>query len=152
MAISLSLTAHGSAGNLRWRVYDATFDASYPTGGEALSAATLGFKVLYAVTVAAADGYTFEYDHSAAKVLVYTPRGAHTHTFTLSGRGSTFPVSKLVGVSTHAAAGKVQDRKTANVTIDTNSPVDSRAAAAGTQVANATDLSAVVTRIMAWGI
>lgn len=48
-----------------------TFDSSYPTGGESLTAAMLGLaSVLFAV-VTPSGGYAFEYDYTNSKVIAY---------------------------------------------------------------------------------
>lgn len=66
-------------GNKRVRVYDVTFDSSYPDNGEALTAATLGFKKVNQVLphgpFRAADGSSallVSYDHTNSKLLAFT--------------------------------------------------------------------------------
>lgn len=58
-----------SLGSKRFEIVDLAFDASYPTGGEALTAATLGFATIDFVLVEPAAGYSFEYDHANSKVI-----------------------------------------------------------------------------------
>lgn len=53
-----------------------TFDASYPTGGEPLTAASLGLASVLMAMVQPAAGYAFVYDITNSKVLAY--RGAGT--------------------------------------------------------------------------
>jgi hypothetical protein len=57
------------------------FDSSYPTGGEPLTPADLGFASTsdpeLHIEVKAKGGYVFEYDHANQKVLAYR-RGAIT--------------------------------------------------------------------------
>ena len=48
------------------------FDASYPTGGEALTASDLGFQAAPRdVRIEPKSGYVFEYDKTNSKVLAY---------------------------------------------------------------------------------
>jgi hypothetical protein len=44
LTISNDRTANTVWGNKRVKVFDITFDSSYPTGGESLTASDLGFK------------------------------------------------------------------------------------------------------------
>lgn len=52
---------------------DVTFDSSYPTGGEVISAASFGFKILFGLAVlgqnTAAALYTFNYDSQAGTLV-----------------------------------------------------------------------------------
>lgn len=64
-----------------FRMVAITFDASYATGGEALTADDLGLSSIDFVSVEPASGYLFEYDYTNAKVLAYrcaAAAGAHT--------------------------------------------------------------------------
>lgn len=47
------------------------FDSSYPTGGESLTAADVGLRVIERVTVTPTNGYTFEYDHTNSLLKVF---------------------------------------------------------------------------------
>lgn len=55
MALAYSVRRNGVEGRYRWVEYDVTFDASYPTGGEAVTLADIGLNevrrvyVVYAV-------------------------------------------------------------------------------------------------------
>jgi len=57
----------------RMRYFDLAFDSSYASGGESLSAITMGFAGgrVRQVRVLPKDGYTFEYDETNAKVKVF---------------------------------------------------------------------------------
>lgn len=57
------------AGNLRVGIFQLAFDASYPTGGEALTPADLGLSEIDVLIAEPAGGYTFEYDHTNEKLL-----------------------------------------------------------------------------------
>jgi len=79
-------------GNRREVVTDFTCDTSYPTGGYALTAATLGVDLsLDFVQVSGSPGgYSFEYDYSAKKLKIWASQGTEvsnaTDLHTLTGR------------------------------------------------------------------
>lgn len=55
MALTLSEVERGVVGDLRYVIMNVTFDATYPAGGESLTAADLGFTSdVFLVTAAAA--------------------------------------------------------------------------------------------------
>lgn len=58
-------------GNKKVRVFDTDFDSSYPTGGEALSAADMGLRKAELVVANPKNGYTFSYDYANGKLLAY---------------------------------------------------------------------------------
>lgn len=58
-------------GGLLVVVKDVTFDSSYVTGGESLTASMLGFTTVKSVVAPAAGGYVFEYDYVNSKLLAY---------------------------------------------------------------------------------
>ena len=71
MAVSVSTVHTNYEGARKVATVDITFDASYPTGGEALTPATLGFVTLTRVDIDPGDGYVFEYDYANEKVIAY---------------------------------------------------------------------------------
>jgi len=76
-----------SPGNgIKVRMIDVTMDSSYPTGGETLTAATMGFNtVLGAIVVdQTIDGYAFDYNRATGKLQVFFPGAGGTTT--VSGR------------------------------------------------------------------
>jgi hypothetical protein len=152
MALTLSKVAEGSSGNLRWKVLDITGDSAYPTGGESLTAENFGMHTLYAVLSAMADGYTFEYDATNAKLMVYNPLSAHQHNFQIHDRGSTIDGTLALGISANAATAKIQASSTSVALTGSNNPVLNNTVAAGSEVANGTDLSGVSVRVMAFGV
>lgn len=89
-------TRNHVVGNRREVVADVTLDNSYPTGGYALTPATLGVDGAtdYILAFATTTGHTFAYDYANSKLIAFS---------------------------------------------------------GGTQVSNATDLSAVVVRVIAQG-
>lgn len=65
MALTLSDIKTGVAGDLRYRVMDVTFDSSYPTGGESLTAADLGWDSIIELKARSIiSGYEFSYDYT----------------------------------------------------------------------------------------
>jgi hypothetical protein len=80
--VSIDQNAMGNAGRLRFSVIDFTFDASYPTGGEAFNETVLqgsGLrKVLGAVQMggnSAAGAYIFHFDTANEKLMAFYPSG-----------------------------------------------------------------------------
>ena len=157
--------AESVSGKIREKFYDVTFDSSYPTGGEAISAADVGLLQIYgAIPVGvggnlSAAGYHFAWDTVNNKMLAYRA-GAATGTiskptFTVT-KGAILASSEL-GLSADAATGTVNNNAIAStLTLTTNSPVSAPtftgSAAALAEVANATNLSAVVVRVRFKGI
>jgi hypothetical protein len=83
MAVALTKIAGYSDGNKRVRIYDAVFSGNYATGGEALSARTLGFKKVEmvefsgaAVSTDVATANPVAYDFTNSKVLFYEGAGS----------------------------------------------------------------------------
>ena len=52
-------------------IFKVAFDASYPTGGEGLTAANLDLDSIDLVIAPPAGGYVFEYDYTNSKLLAY---------------------------------------------------------------------------------
>lgn len=113
------------------------FDSSYATGGEALTAADLGFPpgcTLVLVNAHPAAGFQFEYDYTNAKLKAYVPgvaiaaAGAATlDDFALTGTGAS--TARSIGLD-NASTSPVRF-----------GPLQ--------EVANTVDLSAVTTRVTA---
>lgn len=73
MALTVTTPVHKPLG-LAVRTRLISFDSSYPTGGESLTAADLGFEDNAAnliVLVPSKSGYVFEYDGANAKIKAY---------------------------------------------------------------------------------
>ena len=147
-------------GNAYGQISEITFDDSYPTGGEALLPSGLALNVIEFAEIESAGGYVFEYDHVNKKVIVRTPVGAvaaHTHVFT----GAAMSVTPTVLGGEPAAKLLQNDAgvlKSTDITAiplgtpgGTNAANGAIAAAAAAEVANATDLHLVTTRIFAVG-
>lgn len=108
-------------------VADVLFDSSYATGGEALTAADLGFPAGYTLVFLAAEpagGFTFQYDRTNAKLKVLAPgvtfgaAGALTlDDFPLSGTGATTASVGLNSAATSPVSfgGQVEVANTVNL-------------------------------------
>lgn len=81
MALSLSKVAGASyvVSNKKCKVYDVTFDSSYPTGGESLTASDVGLKKIEQLivhgpataTVGGTTGVLATYDYTNAKLQAF---------------------------------------------------------------------------------
>lgn len=71
MGLTVAVTSNQVVGARRQVVGTVAFDSSYPTGGEALTPATLGLIAVDHINVPAKSGYTFEYDYTNKKLLAY---------------------------------------------------------------------------------
>lgn len=73
--MALTLTKVGRAnviGNRDCVIVDVTFDSSYPSGGESLTAADLGLSKIEFVSPGVTDtGYVTRYDYVNSKLLAY---------------------------------------------------------------------------------
>ena len=71
MALTISnLQYLDNGGNLA-RVFDLTYDDSYPTGGESLDVGSLALSRVGFFSANSTGGYVFRYDHSADKIQAY---------------------------------------------------------------------------------
>ena len=64
MAVTVTIKHATVFGNKRIVVADITFDSSYPTSGEPLTATNLGLTNIELMLAAPDGGYVFEYDHT----------------------------------------------------------------------------------------
>jgi hypothetical protein len=72
MALTLTRVSQELSGFHRTHVYDFVFDSSYPTGGEALTAADVGLRAIETLDVVEVpDGYTFSYDRTNSKLQAF---------------------------------------------------------------------------------
>lgn len=110
MALSIgSPVKAGVMGDIRYKIVNITFDSSYPTAGEALTPATLGFSKVYAVV-----------DCGPA--------------------GNATPITRRVTVVYDDVNSKLQ----AYSSVATGTEFEA-------EVANGTDLSSVVQRVIVYG-
>lgn len=58
-------------GDLALQIADVDFDDSYPTGGEALVASTLGLNEILFMNCESKAGYVFRWNSSTGKLMAY---------------------------------------------------------------------------------
>ena len=90
MALTIGLTGDWlqSAGSRLSSSGTIAFDSEYPTGGESLTPAMIGLGTIENIDIEPKTGYTFVYDHTNKKVLVYEAgagAAAHTHDLLIIG-------------------------------------------------------------------
>lgn len=74
MALTVSVVHRTVFGNDRVVVADVTFDSSYATGGESLTASDLGFpsgQIFHVSTPATNGANIFAFDHAASKIKAF---------------------------------------------------------------------------------
>lgn len=72
MALTVTVDRRTREGNREVTYGTITFDDSYPTGGEAITAANVGLGTIEQLVVhPSSTGHVFPYDYSAAKVLAF---------------------------------------------------------------------------------
>ena len=107
MALTVAITERTVMGNKRVNRGTIAFDSSYPTGGEAFTAANMGLKTLDRIEFENQLGYMYQFDYTNNLVLVYVQgvaigsAGALTiDDYLLTGVGS----STTVAIGLDAAA------------------------------------------------
>ena len=139
MAFTVVQDAYSIFGNMRVGVYSLTFDNSYSTGGDALSASELGLsEILYADVQAKNEAagkmlYRFDYTSGALKIEAFYPTGG-TAPATLVAPAYTV----TSGASTASA-------------VDSTTPAVTEVGGIGVQVAAATDLSSLQLKLLVIG-
>lgn len=149
MALTVTLSGDWlqSLGSRRSVTGKITFDDSYASGGESLTAANIGLGVIESISFNhGEDGYVFKYDHTNKKVIVYTPSQP---TFTVAASGA-IGTNMEIGLSADAASATVEGGTgiSAARTLTTTSPVG---APVLTEVTASTNLSAVIVEFYAIG-
>lgn len=76
MALTVSNVIPGVIGNKRTTTFELAFDASYPTGGEALTPGQVGLQVIESAVFEPKGGYLFEWDYTNQKIKVFSGGGA----------------------------------------------------------------------------
>ncbi|MBI2020209.1 hypothetical protein HYS94_02200 [Candidatus Daviesbacteria bacterium] len=71
MPLTLTERRRGIAGDMRYAVYTVAFDASYASGGEPLTPATLGFDIVHLLEADAPAGYKVAYDYTNRTLRAY---------------------------------------------------------------------------------
>ncbi len=100
------------------------FDASYPTGGESLSGISGYFSTMLAISFEGEGGYTYAYDKTNNKVLVYLSSGtptlsaetSHTHAIALDGGATGAEASHTHAVALDGGATAAGSSHTHSVT------------------------------------
>ena len=133
MALSFNLIQKYVVGDRREVIVDITLDASYPTGGEAITPADLSLNDIHWLMAAPNGGLMFEFDHANSKLKAFYPTG-----------GAAIPAA-LAAPAVAVPAGATP------VTSSGAQPNMTETAGIAAQVAAATDLSTIVTRVRAVG-
>lgn len=132
MGLTIAEKSRTKMGNA-WAVTNqVTFDSSYPTGGEALTAADFGLIRIDLMLCETAMGYMFQYDYTNSKLKAYHPVKAVT--------GSLVVAAGATGVTSSAANGAIV----------TGTPAIT--ASAGAEVTASANLATIITRVMAIGV
>ena len=145
--------ANFGLGGLTYKTFDFTPSTSYPTGGEPFTAANAGFTTITFVLPTQVAGYHIAYDYTNSKFLFYQS-ASHTHNLYLKdgdvADGATTRVN--AGANLLGANGASYTVTGVAAGATTHGGVQGVAAAAATQVPNATDLSAAVFRVLVFGV
>ena len=135
MALTVNITKTDTVGRyLKVKTGSITFDSSYPTNGEALTAANLEFSTdVEFIQVSPAGGLVFEYDYSDSKIKAFYPTGGSATPVSLAAPAVTVP-SGSTAVESNAAQPNLVE--TAGI---------------AREVGNTTDLSTVTAYFVAFG-
>lgn len=133
MAVTVTLRARRKLGNAFMNVCDVAM-GTYPTNGEAISAAKLGLGAVDFVLPSPAAGYVFEFDHINMKLKAFNPTSV-----SMAGTAGVAGVNNTVVKVSDTAIG-VSGAGTAAAVKN-----------AGAEVANNTNLSGVTVRLIAIG-
>ena len=96
---------------------DITFDSSYPTGGEALAATTLGLNGIDIMLCETASGYMFQYDYANSKLKAFYPRAALTGSLAVADTAATLTDDTDVAAAVGAEVGNTVDLHTVTVRV-----------------------------------
>lgn len=139
MAFTVVADAVSVFGNMRVGVYSLTFDNSYSTGGDAITASELGLsEILFAVVQPKNEAagkmiYRFDYTAAAHKIEVFYPTGG------------TAPATLVApAFTTTSGATTVTGSAAVNAAI-------TEVGGIGVEVAAATDLSTLQVKLLAIG-
>lgn len=135
MALTFTNQAQGVVGNLRYWSGTILFDNSYPTNGEAITAANFGFaSVIYVLDLGINGGVLFEFDKTNSKIKAYFPTGGATAS----------PTTLIAPVGALPAGVTPVTSTTATGAVATTPGI-------GKEVGNTTDLSTVTVQVFALG-
>ena len=71
MSVAIALKSKNKTYDSLIVTAEVTFDDSYPTGGEPISAASLGLKSIDFLSANPNGGYVFEFDHANSKLKAF---------------------------------------------------------------------------------
>lgn len=154
MAVTVTINKREAVGRARYRSGTIDFDASYPTGGESLSAADLGLGSVDLCLLAPASGLMFEYDHTNSKVKALYPTGGAAAPATRVAPVAAAPTASGANAVVPAGATAVTSTAAQPTLTITQPTITAPALTAGIglEVGNTTDLSAVTgVRFVVWG-
>lgn len=135
MALTFSKDKEGVAGDLRYWSGTITFDSSYPTGGEAITASNFGFgSTIYILSMNPNAGVYPEFDRTNSKIKVYFPTGG-------SGTSPTTIAAAAVSIASGSTA----------VTSTSANPTPTLTPGKGVEVGNTCDLSTMVLQVFCLG-
>ena len=101
--------AHIALGNAYAAMYDLTFDASYASGGESITAAELGLKKLLGMLFlggnAASGKLHYAFDTANSKILAWCPTGGASAPTSLAAPAAAAPGVGTFTVTTTPDAG-----------------------------------------------
>lgn len=111
MGLTITNRVETVMGDRRAITCDVAFDSSYPTGGEDLTAATLGMTTVDFCISEAKGGRNFVYDRANSKLLAYNVAavGTHTHTENTAGSYTQNATTAAGGAVSAAALAEVAD-------------------------------------------
>lgn len=126
MAITVASIKVSSIGDRYLATATLALDSSYPTGGESLTPAMLGLRVIDHIIIPSRGGVVFDYDYTNSKVMCYVPgvtvgaAGAATlDDYPVSGVASTSTISvsldNAAGAGTHRFGIMKEVASTANL-------------------------------------
>lgn len=134
MSLTLSKVRSHVIGNRKHYITDVTLDASYPSGGYALSASTLGPDILLDTVHVqqGVGGLLFSYNYTTSKLQAYLPTGG----------GGTGTFGNPTGAVPAGATGVTSTGAQPAITINPG---------VAKEVPAATDLHTVTVRVEAFG-
>lgn len=138
MGLTFTKSKEGVAGDLRYWAGTITFDDSYPTGGEAITAANFGFSsTIYVLELGKDDGLMFQFDRTNSTIMAYFPTG---------GASSPTTVGAPTATATLPSGTTTVTSSSANPT-----PTVTLVAGAGKECGSGCNLSAVIIQVFALG-
>ena len=117
MALTITQKKRAKMGNAYAVAADVTFDSSYPTGGEALTPATLGLNSIDVMLCETASGYMFQYDYANSKLKAFYPRAALTGSLVVADTAATLTDDADVAAAAGAEVGNTADLHTVTVRV-----------------------------------